>query len=185
MSKILHVDSSARITDSSTRQVSAMLVEHLNPNKAPVQKREANELLPMLTEQMVGSYFTSPDQRTVEQLTAIEQSDEVVKELEENDLYVIGLPMYNFSMPAAFKAWADLAARAGVTFRYTDTGPQGLLRNKKAYLVIATGGVEIGSAADFLTPWAVQFLNFIGIEDVTVINANDVQNASSLITQLH
>jgi FMN-dependent NADH-azoreductase len=102
-------------------------------------------------------------------------SDKIVSELKYNDVLVIGVPIYNFSMPASLKAWADLAARLGETFRYTETGPVGLLENKKAYVVIASGGTIVDSEIDILTPWLRHFLGFIGIKDVTIIGA-DVLN---------
>ena len=94
-----------------------------------------------------------------------------MKELQDHDTYVIGVPVYNFSMPAAFKAWADLVARAGLTFKYTENGPVGLLANKKAYVVIASGGTLLGSEIDYLSPWLKFYLSFLGVVDVEVIAA--------------
>jgi FMN-dependent NADH-azoreductase len=84
---------------------------------------------------------------------------------------VIGVPIYNFGVPATLKAWIDMIARARVTFRYTDQGPQGLLTGKKAYLLVASGGTPVGSAIDFATPWLKHVLAFIGITEVEVIAA--------------
>ncbi len=85
---------------------------------------------------------------------------------------VIGAPIYNFGVPATLKAWIDQIARARLTFRYTENGPQGLLTGKKAYILAATGGTEVGSAIDFATPWLKFVLGFIGITDVEVIAAD-------------
>ena len=84
---------------------------------------------------------------------------------------MIGSPIYNFSVPASLKAWIDLVARAGVTFRYTANGPQGLLSNKKAYVIVASGGTEIGSRIDFASRYLRHVLEFLGIDDVTIIPA--------------
>ena len=97
---------------------------------------------------------------------------------------VIGAPMYNFSVPSTLKAWVDLIARVGVTFNYTENGPKGLLEGKKAYLVVATGGVPVNSAADFATPYLKQVLGFVGIADIEVIDASGFAvNAEEAMTR--
>lgn len=170
--KILHIDASARKGDSVTRKLSAQLVSHLAKNPGQVTYRDLNDGLPFVDEAKIAAYFTAPQARTDEQREAIVMSDTIVSELKDNDVLVIGVPIYNFSMPAILKAWADLAARVGETFRYTATGPVGLLENKKAYVVIASGGTKVDSQIDFLTPWLRYYLGFIGIKDVTVISAD-------------
>jgi FMN-dependent NADH-azoreductase len=95
----------------------------------------------------------------------------LIAELEAADTIVIGVPLYNFGIPAALKAWIDLIARARRTFRYTEAGPEGLLKDKKAYLVVASGGVPVGSDYDFATGYLRHVLGFVGITDVTVIDA--------------
>ena len=80
--------------------------------------------------------------------------------------------MYNFGPPASLKAWADLVARAGTTFKYTENGPEGLLKDKKAYILAASGGTKMGSDIDFMSPWLVFFLGFIGIKNVELIAAD-------------
>jgi FMN-dependent NADH-azoreductase len=84
------------------------------------------------------------------------------------------MPVYNFSMPAGFKAWSDLAARVGETFQYAENGPVGLLAGKKAYVAVTSGGTEVGSEIDFLTPWLRHFLGFIGIDDVEIVQAEAI-----------
>ena len=170
--KILHIDASARKGDSVTRKLSAQLVGRLAGNDGHVTYRDVSEGLPFIDEAKIAAYFTTPGERTDEHRTAIALSDTIVSELKNNDILVLGVPIYNFSMPASLKAWADLAARVGETFRYTATGPVGLLENKKAYVVIASGGTRVDSQIDFLTPWLRHFLGFIGIKDVTVISAD-------------
>jgi FMN-dependent NADH-azoreductase len=170
--KILHIDASARKGDSVTRKLSAQLVSRLAGNNGEVTYRDLSEGLPFVDETKIAAYFTAPEARTDEHRLAIALSDTIVSELKNNDVVVMGVPIYNFSMPAAFKAWADLAARVGETFRYTESGPVGLLENKKAYVVIASGGTKVDSQIDFLTPWLRHYLGFIGIKDVTVISAD-------------
>jgi FMN-dependent NADH-azoreductase len=182
--KILHIDASARKGDSVTRKLSAQLVTRLAGDYGQVSYRDLNVGLPFVDEAKIEAYFTAPEARTDEHREAIAVSDTIVSELKNNDVLVIGVPIYNFSMPASFKAWADLAARVGETFRYTDTGPVGLLVNKKAYVVIASGGTKVDSQIDFLTPWLRQYLGFIGIKDVTVISADVLnQNFDSGLAQ--
>ena len=170
--KILNIDASARKGDSVTRKLSAQLVSRLAGNNGEVTYRDLSEGLPFVDETKIAAYFTAPEARTDEHRLAIALSDTIVSELRNNDVVVMGVPIYNFSMPAAFKAWADLAARVGETFRYTESGPVGLLENKKAYVVIASGGTKVDSQIDFLTPWLRHYLGFIGIKDVTVISAD-------------
>ena len=170
--KILHIDASARKGDSVTRKLSAQLVSRLTGNSGQVTYRDVSDGLPFIDEAKIAAYFTAPSERTDEHRKAISLSDIIVSELKDSDILVIGVPIYNFSMPASLKAWADLAARVGETFRYTATGPVGLLKNKKAYVVIASGGTRVDSQIDFLTPWLRHFLGFIGIKDVTVISAD-------------
>lgn len=170
--KILHIDASARTGDSVTRKLSAQMVAQLAGDSGHVTYRDLSQGLPLLDETTIASFFTPPETRSDEHREAIVLSDAIVSELKQNDVLVIGVPIYNFSMPASFKAWADLAARVGETFRYTATGPVGLLKNKKAFVVIASGGTRLDSEIDFLTPWLRHYLGFIGIRDVTVIGAD-------------
>ena len=99
------------------------------------------------------------------------RSDALVAELQAADVLVIGLPMYNFNVPSTFKAWFDHVARAGVTFRYTSDGPQGLLTGKTAYILGARGGVYSGTANDHQEPYIRQMLGFLGITDVEFVYA--------------
>ena len=102
-------------------------------------------------------------------------SDTLVKELKESDIIIISAPIYNYGPPATLKAWSDLAARVGETFRFKPNGRrEGLLKNKKAYLVITSGGTKLNSNEDFLTPWLKFILNFFGIEKVEVVSADQM-----------
>ena len=99
------------------------------------------------------------------------ENDALVQEVKEADIIMIAAPIYNFSIPASLKAWIDLIARAGLSFRYTSEGPVGLLTGKKAYVVIASGGTQIGSEIDFASGYLRHVLGFIGIDDVSLISA--------------
>lgn len=174
MSHILRIDASARNSGSTTRQLADQLVSRLVEQGygASVTRRDLAATPPaLLTEAWVGANFTDDADRNEDQKAALSGSDELIAELEAADTIVIGVPVYNFGIPAALKAWVDLIARARRTFRYTETGPEGLLKGKKAYLVVATGGVPVGSDYDFATGYLRHVLGFVGITDVTVIEA--------------
>lgn len=169
---ILHIDASARRTGSATRDLSDRIVKHLGA--AHIIRRDLATPLPLLTEDWINANFTPADQRDPVQRDQLSLSDELVQELQKADTIVIGLPIYNFSVPAAFKAWIDLVARAGLTFAYSETGPKGLLEGKRAVLAIASGGTAVGSEIDFATNYARHVLGFIGIHDVEVIAADQM-----------
>ncbi len=169
---ILHIDASARRNGSATRELSDRIVKHLGA--ARIIRRDLATPLPLLTEDWINANFTPADQRDSVQRDQLSLSDELVQELQRADTIVIGLPIYNFSVPAAFKAWIDLVARAGLTFAYSETGPKGLLEGKRAVLAIASGGTAVGSEIDFATNYARHVLGFIGIHDVEVIAADQM-----------
>ncbi|MGV6849740.1 MAG: FMN-dependent NADH-azoreductase [Marinibacterium sp.] len=164
---ILHVDASARREGSLTRDVGAYLADQLGG--ADIVHRDLTETLPHVSETWMRANFTSPSDRSDDMRAALALSDSLIAELRAADILVLGIPIYNFSVPAAMKAWIDMVCRAGETFAYSEEGPKGLLTGKKAYLVMASGGTPIGSEIDFATPYMRQFLTFVGIEDVTLI----------------
>lgn len=166
----LHIDASARHQSSVTRALSQQIIDHLGA--AQVIRRDLSQPLPQLTEDWLGANFTPADQRNDEQRQQLELSDQLVDEMVRADTLVIGLPIYNFSVPASFKAWIDQIARAGLTFRYTDNGPEGLLTGKRAIIAVASGGTEVGSAADFATGYVRFVLGFVGITDVSFVSAD-------------
>ena len=177
---ILHIDASARHEGSSSRALTDRIVNRLGGRKT---YRDLTEALPHIDETWVGANFTPEDERTQAQRDALALSDDLISEIRDADVLVIGVPMYNFGIPAALKAWVDLVARAGVTFRYTENGPEGLLTGKRAILAVATGGTAVGSEIDFATGYMTHFLSFIGIHDVEVVAADrqmvDANAASS------
>jgi FMN-dependent NADH-azoreductase len=131
----------------------------------------ANEAVPHLTAERFQAFITKPDERTAEQRAIVEYSDTLVGELQRADVIVLALPMYNFGVPSTLKAYFDHIARAGVTFRYTEQGPVGLLTGKKAVVVATRGGVYAGTAKDTQTGYVRDFLGFLGITDVEFVYA--------------
>lgn len=174
MNKVLEVSASARSASSASRQLTKDLVAALDARHGDMQvrRRDLAKGVPLINEAWVEANFTPEASRTDSQLKTLAFSDELVAELKETDILVIGTPLYNFSIPAALKAWIDMITRARLTFRYTENGPEGLLAVKKAYVIMATGGVPAGSAADFATPYLRHALAFIGITDVEFIAAD-------------
>ncbi|MEL6768097.1 MAG: NAD(P)H-dependent oxidoreductase [Pseudomonadota bacterium] len=167
---VLHIDASMRRTGSTTRDLSAAVLARQEASR--VIRRDLADGLPLIDETWIGANFTPEDERTPEQEAVLALSESLIAEIEAADTLVIGVPVYNFGVPAAFKAWIDLVARARRTFRYTENGPVGLLEGKNAIVVVASGGTEVDSAIDFATPWIRHVLGFIGIHDVEVVKAD-------------
>lgn len=180
MTNILHITASIRNDDQSvSRSLSNKLVEGLVARTgARITSRDlATNQLPFIDEARFAANLTPHAERSAEQQELAAIGDELIAELEAADTIVFGVPVYNFSVPATVKAWADLVARAGTTFRYTANGPEGLLKGKKAFIAVASGGMPVGSPADFMTPWLTHFLGFIGITDVQVVAADAIMGA--------
>ena len=174
---ILHIDASARSEGSVSRALSQAVVDRISSVDTDVVTRDIGASpLPMVSESWVGANFTPDEARTAEQKEILALSDQLVAELETADTIVFGVPIYNFGVPAAFKAWIDLVARARKTFKYTENGPVGLLEGKKAYVVIASGGTASGSEIDFATPYVKHVLGFLGIHDVSFVAADQLMS---------
>lgn len=176
MTNILHVTASIRSEESVSRKLGNKLVEKIGQGTdASIVTRDlaANDL-PLIDADRFAANLTPPAERDEKQQALADVADTLIAELQAADTLVLSLPVYNFTMPSTLKAWADLVARAGTTFRYTESGPEGLLTGKKAYVVIASGGTPIGSEIDFLTPWLRHFLGFLGITDVEIIAADGI-----------
>ena len=171
---VLRVDSSARHEASVSRQLLDDTVAALReryPNLT-LTRRDTAAGVPLIDNPWVEATFTPVEARTAAQHATLAGSDTLVEELEAADLVLLGVPIYNFSVPAALKLWIDQVARAGRTFRYSQDGPEGLLTGKRAWIVVTSGGVAADSPADFATPYLRQYLGFLGITDVQVIAAN-------------
>lgn len=171
---ILRIDSSMRHDGSHSRRLTDRIVDRLtaaNPDTQVTVRDLADAPVTFVDETWIGANFTLPEDRTEEQRAALARSEELIGELRAADTIVIGVPVYNFSIPAALKAWIDLVARARETFRYSEDGPEGLLEGKRAILVFTSGGVAQDSETDFATPYLRFMLGFIGITDVEIVDA--------------
>jgi FMN-dependent NADH-azoreductase len=177
MSNILYVTASIRSdADSVSRGLGQRLVDGLAARTgASITTRDlaANDL-PFVSAERFAANLTPAAERTPEQAELAAIADTLIAELQAADTIVIASPIYNFAPPATLKAWADLVARAGTTFRYTATGPEGLLTGKKAYIAIASGGTPVGSDIDFMSRWLTFFLGFLGITDVEIVAADGI-----------
>lgn len=169
---ILRINSSARKDGSLSRELSELLADALAGDTGNVVVRDlADRPVPQIDASWVGANFTDPSERTETQREILKGSDALVAELHAADHIVIGVAMYNFTIPSSLKAWIDQIARARETFRYSEAGPEGLLKGKTAWLVMASGGARLDSEADFATPYLRFILRFLGITDVRVIDA--------------
>jgi len=176
MNKILFYKTSPKNEGSISTELGEYLVNRLSKEgNTNVSKRQLDQI-PFINQKIINGLYINDNEKTLEQLEALKISDAIVKDVHENDTIIISTPIYNFAAPAVLKAWADLVARLNKTFQYTDNGPVGLLKNKKAYIVVSSGGTKIGSEIDFFTPWMKFFLNFIGIKDVTFISADQLMS---------
>lgn len=177
---VIEISASGRKDGSVTRQLSADLIGALESRHGSIDltRRDLSTGVPFVDGAWIEANFTPVESRTAVHRDTLSYSDQLVAELQAADAVVIGAPVYNFSIPAALKAWIDMIARVGLTFRYTENGPEGLLQGKKAYLVVATGGVQIGSPVDFATPYLRHALAFIGITDVEVIAADKLNSSA-------
>lgn len=169
-SQILRIDASLRHTDSITRDLLDRITTRF-PD-ATVTTRDLSKGLPLINEAWIGANFTPAEARDDTQNTALTFSDSLIDELKSADTLLLGLPIYNFTVPTGFRAWIDLITRVGLTFQYTDTGPVGLLTGKRAIVAIGSGGTKTGSDIDFSTGYIRHILGFIGITDVTFITAD-------------
>jgi FMN-dependent NADH-azoreductase len=174
---VLRIDASGRHHDSNSRELSNKLIDRMDENYGAinlVRRDLAATDIPFVSENWINANFTVPEQRTPQQQAELALSDQLVEELKAADVLVIGVPIYNFGVPAVLKAWIDMIARARLTFQYSENGPVGLLKGKKAYLIVTSGGTASGSEIDFATGYMNHVLGFIGISDVEVIAADQL-----------
>jgi FMN-dependent NADH-azoreductase len=182
--RILHLLSSPKGSASVTRKLGDAIIEkiQLKYPGATVRTRDlAADGFPHLNELQIGSWFAPAESRTPEQVRAIQVSDEAIRELQEADIYVIGAPFYNFAIPSTLKAYLDHAARPGITFRYNEQGqPEGLLKNKVAYIATASSGIYSAGPFqpfDHVTPYLTFLLGFLGVTDVSFVRAEGLKIA--------
>ncbi len=179
MTHILRIDASARQQGSVSRGLTDRFMARF-PDAKVTTRDLADSTMPFLDDAWVNGTFTPEDMRSDAQVHALAFSDTLVAEVQAADVIVIGSAVYNFGPPAALKAWIDQIARAGVTFQYGENGPEGLLTGKRAVIIMASGGTEIDSPADFLSPYLKFILGFMGITDVDVIGAVGVGGEEAL-----
>ncbi|WP_294269925.1 NAD(P)H-dependent oxidoreductase [uncultured Chryseobacterium sp.] len=177
MKNILHISSSSRIQGSSSRILGSAIEEKLQ-NSYPEHKVTTLDLLknpfPHLGEEQVEAWFIPAENRTDEQNKAVRRSDDAIEQLQASDIVVISVPIYNFGIPSVLKAYIDHIARGGMTFRYSENGFEGLVKNKKAYIAVTSGSVFSEGdyqPYDFVVPYLKSVLGFIGITDITIVRA--------------
>ena len=173
--KIYQIDSSARKEGSTSRALAKKVLEKIKKPGDEVIYRDLNEEMVFVTGLTESGMNIKEEDQNENHKKMFELSNQLVKELKESDIIIISAPIYNYGPPATLKAWSDLAARVGETFRFKPNGRrEGLLKNKKAYLVITSGGTKLNSKEDFLTPWLKFILNFFGIEKIETICADQM-----------
>jgi FMN-dependent NADH-azoreductase len=174
MNTLLQLNSSLFSTDGQSSGLADQFVAQwraAHPDGAVIVRDLARDPVPHLTGERFLAFLAKPGEHTPAQQAIVDESDALIDELKRADVIVLGLPMYNFGVPSTLKAYLDHVARAGVTFRYTEKGPAGLLSGKKAYVFATRGGRYSGTAADTQTGFVRQFLAFVGIEDVEFVYA--------------
>ena len=173
--KIYQIDSSARKDGSTSRKLAKKVLEKIKKPEDEIIYRDLNEEMVFVTGLTESGMNIDEKDQNENHKKMFKLSDQLVKELKESDIIIISAPIYNYGPPATLKAWSDLAARVGETFRFKPNGRrEGLLKNKRAYLVITSGGTKLNSDEDFLTPWLKYILNFFGIEKIDIICADQM-----------
>jgi len=171
---ILQINASARREGANSTRVANSVVDRLkaaNPGAQVTLRDLAVTPHPVLDETALGALFTPADQRTPEQAARVALDDALIAEIQAHDTLVLGVPMYNFGVPVQLKSWIDAIARVGVTFRYTEKGPEGLLKGKKVYVALARGGLYRDTDKDAQVPYLKNVLGFLGMTDVSFIYA--------------
>lgn len=172
--KILQINSSARVEGANSTRLANTVTARLqakHPGATVTVRDLAVTPHPVLDAAALGALFTPADQRTPEQAARVALDDALIAEVQAHDAIVLGVPMYNFGVPVQLKTWLDAIARAGVTFRYTANGPEGLIQGKKVYVAFARGGIYRDTPADSQTPYIKTILGFLGMTDVKYIHA--------------
>ncbi|HPI60496.1 NAD(P)H-dependent oxidoreductase [Zoogloea sp.] len=188
MTTLLKINASLFSTQGQSSQLAERFVAArlaATPGLKVISRDLGAEPVPHLDAARFLSFLAKPEERSAEQQAVVAYSDALIEELRQADEIVIGLPMYNFGVPSTLKAWFDHIARAGVTFRYTATGPEGLLTGKKVTIFAARGGLYAGTPKDSQTTYVRDFLAFIGITDVEFVyaeglNMGDESKAAAL-----
>ncbi|WP_241168136.1 FMN-dependent NADH-azoreductase [Serratia marcescens] len=182
MSNVLVLKSSILATYSQSNQLADFFVEQWS-NAHSGDTITVRDLAAQPIPVLVGALRPSDAPLTPRQQEALALSDELIAELQANDVIVITAPMYNFNIPTQLKNYFDLVARAGVTFRYTENGPEGLVKNKRAVILTSRGGIHKGTPTDLVEPYLRLFLGFIGITDVEFVFAEGIAYGPEVATK--
>lgn len=188
MSNVLVLKSSILAQYSQSNKLANYFVEKwlADHSESNITTRDlAENPVPVLDGELVSALRPSDAELTERQKTVLALSDQLIAELKEHDVIVITAPMYNFTIPIQLKAYFDLIARAGVTFQYTEKGPQGLIQGKRAVILTSRGGIHKNSPADLVTPYLRTFLGFIGISDVEFVFAEGLAMGAESANQTH
>lgn len=172
--KLLQINASARRDGANSTKLANTVVERLVAAHAGAQvtvRDLAAHPVTVLDEAALGALFTPADQRSAAQAAVVAEYDALIAEVQAHDAIVLGVPMYNFGVPVQLKAWIDAIARAGVTFRYTENGPEGLIKGKTVYVALARGGLYRDQPHDTQVPYLKTVLGFLGLTDVRFIYA--------------
>jgi len=172
--KILQINTSARSAGANSTRLADSITARLkarNPAAAIELRDLAANPHPVLDEAALGALFTPAAQRTAEQAARVALDDALIAQLQAADVIVLGVPMYNFGVPVQLKTWIDAIAKAGTTFRYTENGPEGLIKGKKVYVALARGGIYRDTPADSQVPYLKAVLGFVGMTDLDFIYA--------------
>ena len=173
--KIYQIDCSARKEGSTSRALAKKLLNKIKKTEDEVVYRDLDDEMVFVSGLTESGMKIDEKDQTEHHKKMFELSDTLVKELKQSDIVIISAPIYNYGPPATLKAWSDLVARVGETFKFKENGRrEGLLRNKRAYLVITSGGTKLNSKEDFLTPWLKFILNFFGIDKIDTISADQM-----------
>lgn len=171
---ILQINSSAKSTGSQSTRLASGIASRLlaqHPHARLTVRDLASHPHPMQDEATLQALFTPAEQRTPEQLARIALDDALIAQVQDADILVLGVPMYNFGVPAQLKHWIDAIARAGVTFKYTEQGSVGLLQGKQVFVALTRGGLHKDTPSDTIAPYLRSVLAFLGMEDVRMIFA--------------
>ncbi|WP_026076220.1 FMN-dependent NADH-azoreductase [Noviherbaspirillum massiliense] len=171
---ILQINSSARADSSHSTRLASTITERLraaNPQASVTVRDLLRAPHPELDEAALQALFTPASERTPEQAARVALDDALIAEIQAADVVVLGVPMYNFGVPAQLKNWIDAISRARVTFQYTDKGPEGLLKNKKVYAALARGGIYRDTPSDSQVPYLKTALGFLGMTDIEFVYA--------------
>ena len=171
---LLQIYASARREGAHSTRIADAIVARLqsaNPTLKLTLRDLASHPHPVLDEAALGALFTPVEQRTPAQAARVALDDALIAEVQAAEVLVLGVPMYNFGVSVQLKTWIDAIARAGVTFRYTENGPEGLLKGKKVYVALARGGRYRDAETDTQVPYLKMALGFLGMTDVQFIYA--------------